>query len=95
MPGKWHDLVLSGGFLERELDVNEGRERLDRAVVLRVFDKVAHAGLKVGVPFEDVELVMQEGLRRVVNIKFAILRSLGGMFGYLFLLKRMCRHVKG
>lgn len=49
-------------FLEGQLDVDEGGEGLDGAVVLRVLKKVADAGLEVGVPVEDVELTVEEGL---------------------------------
>ena len=45
-------------FLEGELDVEECGEGLDRAVVLRVLEKVADAGLEVGVPVEYVELAV-------------------------------------
>lgn len=51
--------------MEGKLDVDEGGEGLDGAVVLRVLDKVADAGLEVGVPVEDVELGVQEGLSNV------------------------------
>jgi hypothetical protein len=37
---------------------------LDGAVVLGVFEEVAHAGLEVGVPVEEVELAVYKGLGR-------------------------------
>lgn len=51
-------VVVVGGFLEGELDVEEGGEGLDGAVVLGVVEEVADAGLEVGVPVEDVELAV-------------------------------------
>jgi hypothetical protein len=48
--------------LEGQLDVEEGGEGLDGAVVLGVVEEVADAGLEVGVPVEDVELAVEEGL---------------------------------
>ena len=71
--GAWIEGVLAvvggGGLelLEGELDVEECGEGLDRGVVLRVLEKVADAGLEVGVPVEDVELAVQEGLGRGVS----------------------------
>jgi hypothetical protein len=58
-------LVVVGGVLgslEGELDVEEGGEGLDGAVVLGVVEEVADAGLEVGVPIEYVELAVEEGL---------------------------------
>ena len=95
-------VVVVGEFLEGELDVDEGGEGLDRAVVLRVLEEVADAGLEVGVPVEDVELAVQEGLGRGVS------HGVGGSGsrprwwpeggGYLFLLEELaictgCCHV--
>jgi hypothetical protein len=55
-------LVVGGGFLEGELDVDEGGEGLHGAVVLGVLEEIADAGLEGGVPVEYVELAVEEGL---------------------------------
>lgn len=45
-----------GGFLEWQLYIHKGGYGLDRTAVLGVLKKVALAGLKLGIPVEDVEL---------------------------------------
>ncbi len=51
-----------GESLEGELDVDERGERLDGTIVLGMVEEVAHARQQIWMPFENVKLIVREGL---------------------------------
>lgn len=55
------------------MDVDKGRDGLDRACVLRMVNKVTKAYRKLGIPVEDVELRL---LKRLVVHKRATMCQL-------------------
>ena len=50
-------MYWEGLFLVGELDVDEGRDCLDRCRVLCMVEEVSMAGLELWVPLDDIELL--------------------------------------